>query len=203
MNRNRLGTLALLVATAVVGCDGPLSLESGVPESELTFVRVADDAPPLAATEASVWVKRGEDRELRINYLAYNGDTLKCLRFRVPAEAPLRHPDGRDFASGDSVLVTVRVIDESRFAFEFSPAGLVFDPAHPAELEVRYTWADPDFNGDGREDVLDERIADRFGFWRNEAAGEPWFRVTTRRFEDVMEARADIVGFTAFALASN
>jgi hypothetical protein len=199
-----LRRLAVLLAlTLAPACDGILDSEGNATlESRLTFVRVAADAPPLEAMEVSFWVVRGQDRQVEIRYAngTYNG---KCLLFRVPAAAPLRHPDGRAFADGDSARVTIRVVDADRFAFHFDPAGLRFDPDHPAELEVRYVWRDADHNGDGVVDAADERIEREFGFWRQERAGDPWVRVATTRVGDLMEARARITGFTVYALAAD
>jgi hypothetical protein len=193
----------LLAAMLGAGCDGILeSRRDTLAESRLTFIRVAPDAPPLGAVEVSFWIVRGQDREVEIRYQngQYSG---KCLLFRVPAAAPLRHADGRPFAAGDSALVTIRVVDAERFVFHFEPGGLRFDPNHPAELEVRYRWMDPDHNGDGVVNAADERIERAFGFWRQERPGEPWTRVATTRLPDALEARARVTGFTIYALAAD
>ena len=195
--------LTSVVPLMLAGCSGLLdSTDEAVPESALTFIRVAADAPPLAANQVSFWIVRGRETEVEIRYQngSYNG---KCLLFRVPANAPLRYPDGRLFQPGDSARVTIRVVDPQRFIFHFDPAGLKFDPAHPAQLEVRHRWADADFNGDGVRDSRDERIERNFGFWRQERPGEPWTRISTSRLHDVLEARATVTGFTIYALASD
>lgn len=72
------------------------------------------------------------------------------------------------------MLITIRLVDPSRFMFEFEPAGLKFDPERPAELEVSYARADPDFDDDGVEDDKLE-----FDFWRQEregSSGSGWGR---------------------------
>lgn len=201
----RLFGRALLAAGLVLAaaCDALLDPGSDlVPESELVFIRAAADAPPLESTSVSFWIKRGETREALLQYTAYNGEG-KCLLFRVPAEAPLRHSDGRLFAEGDSALVTIRVTDATLFRFEFDPEGLRFDPAHPAELEIRYRWADPDHDGDGVIDEDDARIAANFAIWHQDVPGEGWEEIRTTRLNDLLEARAEVTGFSQYALASN
>lgn len=192
----------IVLAGALSSCEGLFDpADERVSDSDLTFVRVAPDAPPLSDTVVSFYIKRGEEREVRITYTYLNGDG-KCLLLRVPADAPLRKPDGSAFAVGDSLEVTVRVVDASRFQFQFEPAGLQFDPRRPAELEVRYRWADPDYNGDGVVDAEDAALEASFSFWRQEQPGAGWEKITTLRVHDALEAHARIPGFTQYALAS-
>lgn len=201
----RLFGRAFIAAALVLGsaCEVLLDPDPGlVAESDLLFIRAAPDTPPFEATTVSFWIKRGETREAQIRYTAYDGEG-KCLLFRVPAEAPLRHADGRAFAVGDSALVTIRLTDTSLFRFEFDPEGLEFDPAHPAELEIRYRWADPDYNGDGVVDGADAEIDARFAIWHQDTPGAGWEQIRTTRLTDLLEARAAVTGFSQYALASN
>jgi hypothetical protein len=194
MRRSRTALLApLLLWLLAGGCDDPASSGTATrQESELTFVRMAPDAPALNATEVSFWAKRGQDTEGTILYTLSGYDAV-CLRFAVPAGA---------LTGPDSVLITVRVPDPSRFDYEFSPGGLRFDPDHPAEIEIHYRWADPDFNQDGVVDEKDTAIAGRFGYWRQERPGEPWTKMETTRSETTLVATAKVAGFTRYALAS-
>lgn len=171
--------------------------EQVVDESQLTFVRVDPAAPPLDALEVSFWAVRGEERQVQITYDSGPYGNGKCLLFRVPEDAvPL------GVAPGDSVQVTIRVMDASEFRFEFQPQGLQFDPAHPARLEIRYRWADPDFDGDGDVDPRDLLLSETFGLWKLTGA-ETWERVPADRRRDVLEIHAPIVGFTQYALATD
>ena len=169
-----------------------------VDESELTFVRVDPEAPPLTAHEVTFWAVRGESREVQISYDATLYGNGKCLLFRVPADAvPL------GVAPGDSVRITIRVMDAEEFRFEFEPEGLQFDPDHPAQLEIRYRWADPDWDGDGDVDPRDLVLSETFGLWRKAPTGSSWERVTANRRRDILEIHAPIVGFTQYALATD
>ncbi|MEX2571308.1 MAG: hypothetical protein WD737_08370 [Gemmatimonadota bacterium] len=202
-----LTTLFALLSLVVVstGCDSFLSPEAAtvVPDGELPVARVAPDAPPLNATEVSFWAVRGEAREVEIRYATEAGYNGKCLRFVVPAQALLRHADGSVVEPGDSVQITVRVLDPQQFLFEFDPGGLRFDAAHPARLEVRYRWADDDVNGDGAVDDRDAEDLERLQLWRQESPGEPWTKLPSTHLAGIQEVHADITGFTRYALASD
>lgn len=198
--RFRRAAVALLAPLAAGCTENPVELEPDArPESELVFLRFAAAAPAPADTVVSFWAVRGEDREVQIRLAPEPGEDEgeEFLEFEVSRGSLLRRPDGSVFQRGDSVLITIRLVDASRFMFEFKPAGLKFDPDHPAELEVSYARADPDFDGDGEED---EDL--RFGFWRQEREGELWYRMGTVFIEDLSEVEAKIDGFTRYALAS-
>ena len=165
---------------------------------DLTFVTMAPNAPPLETQDTSFWAVRGQDREIQIRYESPTYGYAKCMRFVVPADAL---PAG--VAPGDSVQISVHVVDPKYFEFQFEPSGLRFDPEHPAHLEIRYTVADPDLNHDGVVDARDTDLASRLAIWRQERRGEPWYRLETALEGDALEARADVQGFTILLLASN
>ena len=203
MHRYIVRTWTALVAMAVLAsCQEVASPEDeGVDESELTFIRVGANAPPLEADSVVFYAVRGETRvgEMRYVTAQYTG---KCLLFRVPAKSLLRHPNGDPVLQGDSVRIVIRVEEEGRFQFRFEPSGLVFDPDFPAQLEVRYTWADLDFNGDGvPNDERDKALAERIAFWHQAKPGMKWQKIPTSHLFDAVEARADVLGFSQYALA--
>lgn len=197
-SRARTAALALLLA----GCgDTPVEPRpEALPEAELSFLRLSTAAQPPADSVVSFWAVRGEDRAVEILLRPAEGETEgeEFLDFEVSGQSLLRYPDGRAFQSGDSVRITIRLVDPARFMFEFEPSGLKFDPDHPAELEVSYARADPDYDGDGDDD--DEL---EFDFWRQEREGELWFRIGTVIIEELSEVEAEIEGFTRYALASS
>jgi hypothetical protein len=204
MTKSLLVTLVLFLGF-FTGCDGFLGSEPSfvvIDDGELTPVRVAPDAPPLERMEATFWIVRGQWREVEIRY-ASGGYSGKCIRLIVPPDAPLRHADGRVFAMGDSALVTLRVIDPELYLFEFDPAGLRFNPAAPARIEIRYRWVSADANGDGRIDAADASFVRTFRLWRQERQSEPWVEVPSERDEVNQEVHADVNGFTRYMLASD
>lgn len=200
--------LTAALAITVGGCDALLApSETLVDESELTFVRVDANAPPVNQEEVSFWVTPSETRQAEIRYVyedaAGNVTSTKCLLFRVPIGSVLTHPNGEPVAAGDSVKVTIRLLDKSFFRFEFAPAGLRFDPGNPAQLEVRYRYLSADVNGDGVVDAKDDEVRARFTWWRQERVGEGWQEIPTVRLDDLLEVHAQVTGFTRYALASN
>ena len=202
MQIRRIPTLlgAALCAWAAASCsDNPTGARE-VPGSELVFIRAAANAPPLDSLQVHVWAKAGENRQALISYKkvgGYGGDV--CLEFKIPGNGLWKRPDGSVVAKGDSVLITITVVDPAQFNFRFEPSGLQFRPDHPAELRVSYKWANPDFNGDGKVDDKDTRFD--FQMWKQETDASGWIETGTIRDADLEELRADIRGFTRYALA--
>jgi hypothetical protein len=196
MRSNRLMRLLLLLAVpaALAACDDPSGSNGGpVPGEDLVFLRPAPDAPHLATYDTSWVAVVGEDYDIRIRYT--NG--AECLRFRLDQDALTRRPNGTRLNEGDTITIGIRLVDAGYFNFEFQPAGIRF--AEPAELRVNYQFAHPDFNGDGE---IDEDDADfEFGWWRQEGPGRLWEPMGSVRVHDLNEVRAEIDGFTRYALA--
>ena len=197
MHNHRLLRLTafLALAGALAACEDPSGGYGPVPGEDLVFLRPGPDAPHLESYDTSFVATKGQDAELRLDYV--NGE--ECLRLRLRDETLWRRPDGTIIQDGESVTIRGRVVDAGYFNFEFSPAGLRFDPDEPAELRVNYAFAHPDYNGDGEVDDADEDFD--FGWWRQEMPGQPWERIGSARLHDLTEVRADLEGFTRYALA--
>jgi hypothetical protein len=206
MTKRIPAALAAALGLALAACDGRSPTEERpVDETELTVVRAAEGTLPLQAASVSFWALRGRDREGVLRYVPAPGEEEgeEFLAFKVPGGSLLRRPDGTPFGAGDSVLVTITVVDPRLFLFEFQPGGLRFDPRNPARLEVSYRRADRDYDGDGDEDGADDDFERELAFWRQERPGQPWFPVSTLRIEDLEEVEADLTGFTRYAVAGN
>ena len=193
--------LLLALVPLLAACDNPnRGGDDVVDEDDLVFIQAAANAPPLETTDTTFWAVKGRDTELRIDYkVSGSADGPECLRFRLRDDALLRRPDGSLIREGDSVQIRIRLADARTFNFEFSPAGLRFNRSEPAELRVNYAFADPDFDGDGDVDGQDEDF--EFGWWRQEAPGQKWERIGSARVHDLTEVRAELDGFTRYALA--
>lgn len=196
MRSNRLLRLLLLLAVpgVLAACENPNDDDGGPrPGEDLVFLRPAANAPYLTTYDTSFVAVAGEDYDIRLRY--DNGE--ECLRFRLDDDALTRRPNGTPMNEGDTITIRIRVVDSGYFNFEFQPAGLRF--AEPAELRVNYQFAHPDFNGDGEVDEDDEDF--EFGWWRQEMPGQDWEPIGSVRVHDLDEVRADIDGFTRYALA--
>ncbi|MFN2566089.1 MAG: hypothetical protein ABR499_13920 [Gemmatimonadaceae bacterium] len=204
MNRPlKFALLALAPIVLFIGCNEATSPDVARPSEALNFLRPAPGAPAIADTVVSFWAKRGEDREVRMRYAPSPGSSEMedFLRLSVPAAALERRPDGSAFAVGDSVLITVRVVDPVRMVFDFQPSGLRFSAKSPARLRIEYGEADDDIDGDGDVDDRDLSLETQLSVWRQEAPGQLWYKVASVVFDDLEDVEADILGFSGYALA--
>lgn len=211
MHRTRwmgLGLIALLAA----GCGGDTTAPSDggntdtqpVPQSQLTFLRPATNVV-LSKDSAVFWAKSGDDREVAMYYRPTAGstDSVRFLRFRVRKEALLTRPDGSAFANGDSIKITIRILDFGKLITEFSPSGLKFSASKPAELRLDFRNANQDFNNDGAVNASDTALVANFAIWKQEAVNQPWFKLTSavEVSSNFSEVKADITSFTNHAIA--
>ena len=194
--------IAMLGATAILSCSDNTGPESR-PPGELNIIRQDTLAPPLVSNTASVWAKVGDGRELHLNYQgATPADTgEEFIRFEIPGDGLVRKPDGTPFQAGDSILITVTVINDADFHFDFEPAGLVFSTEHPARLRVRYFDADHDFDDDGDTDAADAAIEQVLDLWHRSGPSASWTKVGSVKFEELDELDANIFSFSEYAVA--
>ena len=200
-----LRSLILLAAALLAGTtacsDSTTPTDTTRPSADLNVVRLAAGSPSLLNAEESFYAKKGEDREVRIFFQDASGQGEEFLRLRIRPDALLARPDGTPFLAGDSVLITVRVVDPTNILFELEPSGLTFSPAEPAELKIHYNHANHDFNDDGSIDVTDTEIKSRLAIWRQESLTDPFMRLGSVNAEDLEEINADILGFSRYAIA--
>lgn len=202
MHRPRLSLALLLALAGFNACSDSTSPDTSRDPAQLNIVRLAPASPPLFNPVDSFYAKKGEDREVRIYFQdEVGGSGEEYLRLTVPAPSLLARPDGSPFATGDSILIHVRVVDPTLIQFEMEPAGLSFDPAQPARLKVHYAHADDDFNEDGVVDSSDDAIEDQLGIWKQETLAEPYVRLGSVNEVTLEEINVDILGFTRYAIA--
>ena len=200
VRRSLLAVGLLLVATA---CSDSTSSpgDGDRPPTELNIVRVDATSPPLLNPDTSFYAVQGEDREVRISFQAAGGEGEEFFRLRVRPGSLQARPDGTPIAPGDSVLITVHVVDPARILFELEPSGLTFNSTEPAELKIHYNHADHDFNEDGSVNLFDDQIKNQLAIWRQETVNDPFVKLGSVNVEESEEINADILGFTRYAIA--
>jgi hypothetical protein len=200
MRRLLFAFVTLVMAGACSNSSGP---GSPAPRATLNFVRQDSTYKPLLSARGAFYAKVGQGRLVR---LVYQGTTptdsgAEFLRFEVPADGLYRKPDGTPFAAGDSILITVTVLDPKQFRFEFQPSGLQFNPSDPARLKIEYHYADPDYNGDGKVDSTDAQIATILELWRREPPDTLWFQTPAVKSVELSEFDAEVLQFSQYAVA--
>ena len=154
----------------------------------------------ISVTEVHFWAVRGEERSVEIEYQDASGsDTF--LQLTVPDDGLLRRPDGTQFQDGDSVLISV-TIDTVRLMVDLEPSGLVFSSEAPAELQIWYSGADEDLDGDGAVDATDAYIEDALlGVWYRQNVDDPWSGITATRSIEDKQFTAGLLHFTGYAVS--
>lgn len=182
---------------------GPAPVDSTVAESNLHFLRPALTAPPLADRVESFWAVRGQTREIRLMYQPGPGqlDSVEFARFRVESRSLVNDQNGQPIAPGDSILISLTIVDTLRLITDFQPAGLVFNPNRPARLWLKFGEADPDLNNDGIVSAADTTLLFDLSIWRQESIIDPWILVQSVVDTLEQEVEADIPGFTRYAVA--
>lgn len=172
-------------------------------ESQLHFLQAAATAPRLAATTASFYAVSGQTREGSIWYHKDEGggDSVRLVRLTVDRRSLVQRPDGTPIAPGDSLLITMTVVDTVRLIVEMQPSGLRFAPGRPARLNLTYLHTNHDFNGDGTIDAADAAIERSLAIWKQESPDDPWGSLVTDVDTVSDEAQATVPGFTRFAVA--
>ncbi len=194
--------LTIGAALALASCNDTTAPQTRT-TAELHFLRQAADAPPLVANVVAFWAVRGQDRTAEIWYRPRLGqsDSTKFLEFKVPGSSIVTRADGSPVAQGDSVLITIIVSDLTKLIVDFQPSGLRFAAGSPARLKLRFAEANTDYNDDGVVDSRDTEVEQQFSLWRQEAVGQPWFKVFSSLSISEEQVEADVTGFTGYAIA--
>ncbi|HKG94532.1 MAG TPA: hypothetical protein VKA84_21640 [Gemmatimonadaceae bacterium] len=202
MTLRRFSMLGSAVALlAACGGDPTPPENGGIVTADLQFIRPAPDARPLVSSEVSFWAKKGEDSEGRLYRAPGTSETDDFVRLRVRKESLLARPDGTLFATGDSVLITLKVIDPENLMVEMSPSGLTFNPTRPAELKFEFNEADDDLNRDGTVNGDDNTLKTSLQIWKRESASEPWTPIVGTLKIELEEIEANLLSFTTYAIA--
>jgi hypothetical protein len=193
--------LVLAVAIGVTACSGDAT--EPVPPRLPTILQVADGAPPLANPIVKVWVYHDRETRAQVVYHALPGaiDSVTLVDFTVPAQSLSRLPDGSTIGAGDSVLVTISVLNPLLLNVRFEPSGLQFSASNPARLRLGFGAANPDLNRDGTVDGQDDALLAQLHIWRQEDILDPWTELPGTVDASAKVVAADVSGFTNYAVA--
>lgn len=214
MRRIHSRLCAFVGAFVVAACQGgdsarlPLSpVESttaggATSASTPNFITAASGAPSIANPVITFWAKKGSASEVFMYYHALPGatDSSDFLRFRVRKRSLVNFPNGQPMAQGDSVLITITLVDPVNLIVEFQPSGLTFKAGDPAALRLSYLEADHDFNHDGALDTDDRRIERTLTLWRLHPPN-PWTPQTSSLNRSLDEVETTVPNFTSYAIA--
>jgi len=182
---------------------GPGAAKATTTTDDPHFLSAATGAPTIANPVVSFWAKSGVDRTGSMVYHAAPGatDSVVFFSLRVRAKSLLTRPDGTAIAPGDSILITLTLVDPERLVVDCQPAGLRFNPDAPARLRMSFAETDPDVNGNGVVNGQDSALVRSFGVWRQEDALSPWLRLPSAVDTTAHEVETEIGGFTGYVIA--
>lgn len=164
---------------------------SGGGSSTPTFLTATSDA--AASMTTSFYAKQGEDRMGEIftdGSSGGNGDRI--VRLRVRKDAQIVRPNGTKLAKGDSVLITMRVIDQTTLATDFQPSGLKFNGKQTAILTMYYGHTNA-----ATTPTLESQLA----IWVQEVTGGVWKKLSSTVSTTLDEVQSAIPGFSNYVIA--
>jgi hypothetical protein len=167
------------------------------------FLRAASGAPSIANPTIKFYAKKGQRRTVFMLYHARPGqrDSTDLIRFRLRETSLLARPNGTPIRTGDSVLITLKLVDPVKLIVDFQPAGLRFNPQNPADLRIHWSETNPDVNRDGAVNQQDATLKQRLKIWRRESSTQPWMRTASVVNVPSEECELDLTGFTRYAVA--
>jgi hypothetical protein len=184
------------------GGGGVPSSGGGSGSTSINYLTAAPGAPAISPTVVSFYAVQGSDRTVEIFYAPTgNGAPQRFLRFQVRGNTQIVRPNGSNVARGDSIQITLTVIDPSRLITQFEPSGLTFKGGGQARLAMSFAEENHDFNGDGVINALDTAIQASLSIFRQESATAPWIRVGSAPTGALDELEAVIGGFTNYVIA--
>ena len=206
MQCRQLPARALVVAAlaAALSCrdaTAPDGVNERAP-TDLRLLAAPYGTPPLATTEASFYAVKGKVSGTDIWYRPRAGraDSSKFLEFRLGLASLDRRPDGSLIAPGDSVLITLTVVDPRHFIIDLQPSGLLFAANDQPRLKISFAACGDDLNYDGKVDAGDAAMLASLSVWRQEAPFQSWFKLPSTVATLVKEVDTQLGGFTGYAL---
>ncbi|MCC6316105.1 MAG: hypothetical protein IT361_00340 [Gemmatimonadaceae bacterium] len=211
MRFRHAAVLALVaVVTIVAGCadaavdpQAPLTPTARDTSLLVNSLSPAPGAPAIANPVVAFYAKAGDSRQAFMYYRSRPGrsDSTVFIRFRVSKGSLLSRPNGTPFVDGDSILITMTLIDPARLIVRFEPSGLRFAPLDPADIKFNFRETNDDRNGDGVVDGTDATYTSLLSIWKRENVSAPWLKQSSVLAPALHEIEADVTGFTDYIIA--
>ncbi len=99
---------------------------------------------------------------------------------------------------GDSVLITL-TIDTVSFYVDFQPSGVQFSKSSPAQLAIWYQDANPDLNGDGVVNAVDDSLKQQLAIW-SESTTSAWRQLSSKNDTTQQYVAAEVYHFSGYAI---
>jgi hypothetical protein len=175
---------------------------SGSPSASLHILQQALAAPLLETYQVSFWAHRDQVSTIAVNYQPAVGEAagLPFLRFDIPQGGLRAGPGGLRLGWTDSVFITLSIDPES-FTVAFEPSGVVFSRRHPATLAFWYGNANPDLNGDGVVDPVDQALAEQLAIWGRPARPALWHRTLSQAETEQQWVWTALYHFSEYAVS--
>ncbi|MDH3496960.1 MAG: hypothetical protein OER21_09365 [Gemmatimonadota bacterium] len=164
----------------------------------------------LSEYQVGFWAVKGQARGVQVDYQAcVERDLEQCtvwawrpyLLFDVPANALAQRPDGSAIPTGDSVFIAL-AIDPLNLVVDLEPSGLQFDAVDRAVLQMYYTGAQGDYDGDGDSDAVDSDIEQQWlGMFFQTTPTEPWVTMGSQHSLSGRWFTAWLEHFSGYAIA--
>jgi hypothetical protein len=204
--------LGLAAVLAVAGCrDAAAPLDAANALADMVIpppaagphpLRQAPTAPRLTTYQVSFWAKRGTQKTIFLNYRRAPGQWFPdpFLRFKIPINGLVAGAGGVPLARGDSVRITL-TIDTVLFNVDFQPSGVVFSKSSPAQLAIWYQNANPDLNGDGVVNAIDETLKQQLAIWYKGTKAAAWRQLWSKNDTTQELVTAALEHFSEYAVS--
>lgn len=194
-------SLLLLALWTMVSCSGTTDPEIRSGE-DLRLMRLEPNHPEYFNTEVRLWAKPGQEIEGSLSFKDPEGGRGEAyVRLRIGSASLERFPDGSAMGSGDSLLITLRLVNPESLLLEALPSGLRFRSGEPARLTVEYTHCDLDLNGDRVRDDRDAALLSGLAVWSQEQLDGPFSKLRSINHVSLNLLEAYITGFSRLAVA--
>ncbi|HXT17191.1 MAG TPA: hypothetical protein VN706_16255 [Gemmatimonadaceae bacterium] len=173
-------------------------------EDDPNFLNIASTAPSIANPVITFTATKGRDTVVKMYFRArasgHGHDSTVFAAFKVPAKALAYRPDGTPILDGQSVTITMTLVDSVHGIIDFQPSGLRFSTKNPATLRISFADDDPDLNQDGTVNAVDLALAANLHMICRESPDSQWFRIPSTLFPETGEVEGIIYGFSGYSI---